>query len=158
MMNNTAKILNKTKVLLLFSVLILIQATSCKKYDDGPLFSLRSKKNRVEGKWHTGMFLLNKYEQIMMIDTSRRAVFTKDWKYYYHEYNSFTKKVKDLEGTWAFRDDKEQLLLGLPTGIDSAMSYELWDIKLLKDKEMWLEKIVYDFPNSTLYEWRLRAD
>ena len=158
MIENTAVFFTKSKFTLFFLAMILMFTTSCKKYDEGPTISLRFKKDRVVGKWHTGMWLVNKYEQIMMIDTSRRAEFTKDWKYTYHEYNSYTKEVKDFGGTWAFRDKKEQILIGLPTGIASAMSYELWDIKRLKDKEMWLEKIVYGFPNSTLYEWRLRAD
>ena len=133
-------------------------AASCKKYDDGPYFSLLSKKARVVGKWHTGMWLVDKYEQIMMLDTNRRAEFTKDGVYHYHEYNTFSHKIKDLYGTWDFRQEKEQLLLGLPTGTDSAMTYVLWDIMRLKDKELWLEMIDYGFPNSVIYEWRLRPD
>lgn len=141
----------------LLLLMIILTASGCKKYDEGPALSLRSKKARVVGKWVTEFWLVNKYEQVFMIDTNRTAEFTKEGVYLYHEYNPFTHNTKDLQGTWDFRNDKEQLLLALPEG-DSAMSYQLWDILRLKNKELRLEMVEYGFPNSVLYEWRLKAE
>ena len=129
----------------------------CKKYDNGPVISLRSKKARVVGKWVTEMWLRNKYEQIWMLDTARKAEFTKDGIYRYHEYNPFTHKAIDLEGTWDFRLDKEQLFLTIPINTDST-NYQLWDIIRLKNKALWLEMVEYSFPNSVIYEWRLKPE
>ena len=149
--------LRKFNFLFIFIISILF-IQGCRKYNDGPTLSFLSKKARVVGKWHTGLWLVDKQEETLMIDTNRRAEFSKDWKYHYHEYNPMSKEVKDMVGTWAFRDEKGQLLLGLPTGNNNSMNYELWDILMLKNKELWLELIVYGFPNSTIYEWRLRLD
>jgi hypothetical protein len=142
---------------LLLILLLIFAFTACKKYDEGPAFSLRSKKARVVGKWVTEMWLVNKYEQVMMLDTNRTAEFTKDGIYRYHEYNPFTHKATNLEGNWAFRSEKEQLLLTLPGNADTS-SYQIWDILRLKNKELRLEMVDYGYPNSVLYEWRLKAE
>jgi hypothetical protein len=149
-------IMRKNRIYLL-TIIIILSLVSCKKYDDGPSLSLRSKKARVVGKWVTEYWLVNKYEQIYMLDTSRKAEFTDDGKYIYHEYNPFTHHVTNAEGTWEFRKEKEQLLLSLPNQADSS-AYQLWDIKRLKNKQLWLEMVDYSFPNSTIYEWRLKPE
>lgn len=148
--------MNRTTLFSLCFVIIFI-FSGCKKYDDGPTISLRSKKNRLAGKWVTHMWLYNKYEQIYMLDTMRTAEFTKDGKYYYHEYNQFTHKATNLEGTWEFRQEKEQLFLTLPGSTDTNM-YQLWDILRLKNDEIWLEMVLYSYPNSDIYEWRLKPE
>jgi hypothetical protein len=139
----------------IITICLLLLVSGCRKYDEGPYFSLRSKKARVVGKWNTEMWLVNKYEQIYMLDTNRTAEFTDDGKYYYHEYNPFTHIAINAVGDWSFRKDKEQLLLSLP-GLADSVSYQLWDIKKLKNKELWLEFVDYGFPNSTLYQWRMK--
>jgi hypothetical protein len=141
----------------LLLLIIILTVGGCKKYDEGPLLSLRSKKARVVGKWVTEYWLVNKYEQVFMIDTNRTAEFTKEGVYRYHEYNPFTHNTKDLQGTWEFRNQKEQLLLSLPGNADTSV-YQIWDILRLKNKELRLEMVEYSFPNSVLYEWRLKAE
>ena len=42
---------------LVFSLILII---GCKKYDQGPLISMHSKKGRVVGQWE---FEINRYEQ-----------------------------------------------------------------------------------------------
>jgi len=143
-------------ILILFVILII--ASSCQKYDDGPAISFRSKKARVAGKWNTDKWMINKIYLSTDQDTDRRAEFTVDGIYYYHERNPITHEVIDLKGTWDFQHNKEQLILGLPTNVDSQMTYQIWDIIRLKNKELWLEMVVYGFPNSTIYEWRLKPE
>jgi len=51
------------KIVLLISVLIItLTLGSCKKYDEGPLISLRSKEKRMNGKWEVQLFLINGYD------------------------------------------------------------------------------------------------
>jgi hypothetical protein len=147
----------RNKRFFLLLLIIVLTAGGCKKYDEGPALSLRSKKARVVGKWVTEYWLVNKYEQVFMIDTNRTAEFTKEGIYRYHEYNPFTHNTKDLEGTWEFRNQKEQLLLSLPGNADTSV-YQIWDILRLKNNELRLEMVEYGFPNSVLYEWRLKAE
>ncbi len=150
--------MNKLKFLLIFVFILLITLSGCQKYDYGPAISFRSKKNRVVGKWITEKWLINKYTDTSVTDTNRRAEFTDDGTYYYHDNNAVTNIKTDLKGTWAFRQDKEQLLLGLPTGNNGDMIYQLWDIIKLKNKELWLEMVNYGYPNSLIYEWRLKPE
>jgi hypothetical protein len=138
--------------------IMLIATAACNKYDNGPSVSFRSKKARVVGKWNTERWMIDKYYLSTDQDTDRRAEFTDIGVYYYHERNPITHAVIDLKGTWDFRQNKEQLILGLPDGTNSAMNYQLWDIKRLKNKELWLEMVDYGFPNSVLYEWRLKPE
>jgi hypothetical protein len=149
--------MNKNKLLLLFFILIFI-SQGCKKYDDGPTISLRSKKARVVGKWVTDKWIIDKTDFTSFLNIDRRVEFTDDGIYHYQEYSASDQLVTDLQGSWAFRQEKEQLLLGLPSGSDSTMVYELWDIMRLKNKKLWLEYVDYGFPNSTIYEWKLKAE
>ena len=44
----------------IYIILLLIATTmSCKKYEDGPLISLRSPKNRLKGEWHVVKYTNN---------------------------------------------------------------------------------------------------
>jgi len=44
---------------LLFITLILITLDGCKKYEEGPSFSLRSSKQRLSGEWDVTSFTVN---------------------------------------------------------------------------------------------------
>jgi hypothetical protein len=149
--------MRKNRNILLFLIIIFI-ITGCKKYDDGPTISFRSKKARVVGKWVTEKWIVDKYELTYILDYDRTAEFTKDGIYRFHESDPLTLEETNLEGTWDFRSEKEQLILGLPTGRDNSMNYVLWDIIRLKNKELWLEMVDYSYPNSDIYEWRLKAE
>ncbi len=143
---------------LVFVVVLLMVVVGCKKYDYGPTFSLRSKKARVVGNWVTDKWMLDKYSNSAVLDSNRRVEFTKEGVYRFHKTNPTTSVETTLEGTWAFKQEKEQLLLGLPTGINGGMSYVLWDIICLKNKALWLEMVEYGYPHSTIYEWHLKAE
>ena len=42
--------MKKYKVII--SLLLIVMATSCKKYEEGPLISLRTPMGRLQGRWH----------------------------------------------------------------------------------------------------------
>lgn len=145
------------KVLILVFVLLMV-VVGCKKYDYGPTFSLRSKKARVVGNWVTEKWMMDKFSYSKVLDSNRRVEFTKDGGYSFHQTNPSTSVETTLAGTWDFKQEKEQLLLGLPTGINGAMNYVVWDIICLKHKALWLERVDYGYPHSTLYEWHLKVE
>lgn len=103
--------------------------SSCKKYDEGPSLSLRSKKARVANHW--------KYKSAKNGGVDYTSLFanftielTKDGKF--TTYNSSTVLSK---GTWEFNDKKEAIV----TKTEGTNDTETLTIKLLKDKEMILE-------------------
>ena len=50
------------KKLILAIVAVTFIATSCKKYPDGPSFTLLPKKDRIAGKWRIEQVLVNGYD------------------------------------------------------------------------------------------------
>ncbi len=48
--------------------IFLFAFVSCKKYEEGPFISLRSKINRIEGKWKFQKFIDHEYHQDLTSD------------------------------------------------------------------------------------------
>ena len=108
----------------------LFGTQSCGKYEEGPSFSLRSKKARVVNHWKVDKYYYNGDE------TSLGDVKT----YFYfeddntgktkHTYGSIT---SEDEFTWDFNDDKTAIIIKYKNGGE----YEYTILKLY-EKEMWL--------------------
>lgn len=111
----------------------------CKKYDDGPAFSLRTKKSRLVGEWDvvqvgSQVFPQNGYSLEMEFEKDGDFKFTYTDGSYSYSY----------AGDWEFSSDKEELDLILNGSV------ETFEIKRLTNKEVWLE-------NSSNEEWKLEA-
>ena len=109
----------------LLGITLLLGTTACKKYEEGPGISFRSKAERVANTW-----LIDQYVgadgDIDKETDSDTFVFTKDGK------ASITYNNVTQDGTWEFQKDKEEI----------KFDYEFYDatykIIKLKEKEMWL--------------------
>lgn len=129
------------KKLFIISVVAIFALSSCGKYDDGPAFSLASKKSRVVNTWKLDRQFINGNEQTLTADD-------KD------DYTEFTKdgKVKitwvvgsqstTIEGTWEFDSSKEHLLVKLSYTYfgQTTTTTTSYKILRLKSNEMWLEE------------------
>lgn len=105
---------------------------SCKKYDEGPALSLRSKNARVVNDWvldkatNGGLDVTSSYPDVYNFN------FAKDGTYTFN-YNNV-----ETTGTWALSDKKDQLVL-----TDGASGTEyLFTIIMLKNKALTLEQTV----------------
>jgi hypothetical protein len=95
--------------------------TSCSKYEEGPSFTLSSKKSRVVGHWtlssrtSSGVStLVPGYSEVLHIEKDGSF---KDTAYI--SYQGFNYSAP-IDGTWAFSDDKLQLLLNSNTAVSSS--------------------------------------
>lgn len=110
--------------LFLFTVIGLI---SCKKYDEGPGISLRSKSARVENQWKISFA---RYLSDGTVTTEDHIgdiwEFTKDGVF-----------VKDgnPKGMWELSESKEQIIITEHDG-----SIDFFNILKLKENEMWLSE------------------
>jgi hypothetical protein len=108
-----------------------IGISSCGKYEDGPGFSLLSKKARVAGDWEVktiGSQVMGGNYIINMTFEKSGSLFTTS-SYSYGGYsNSYSQA-----GTWDFISDKEQLAVTIDGDV------ELFEIKRLTNNEMWLD-------------------
>ena len=108
-----------------------IGISSCGKYEDGPGFSLLSKKARVAGDWEAksiGSQVMGGNYSINMTFEKSGSLFTTSS--YSYGGNSGT---YSYAGTWDFVSDKEQLALNIDGDV------QLFEIKRLKNNEMWLD-------------------
>ena len=134
----------------LFLIFIFcISFFSCKKYEEGPYFSIYSKEHRVVGEWDIEYLSINGYDSTQYFRNSP--------SYGYYEF----KKYKDgrkyifhsylnghiVDGFWQFTNQKKSIATGgtgnsniQPIGpIATGKHVDYWNIKRLTEKEMWLE-------------------
>lgn len=113
--------------LAILSVFFVLSA--CKKYEEGPMLTLLTKKARLTGDWKaektvspSGVESFVNSFQVMKIN--------KDNSYEIHE-----GKIIKTKGTWDFAKDKGYVRL---TYIKEGITYiEEYEIIRLKDKELW---------------------
>jgi len=104
--------------------------SSCNKYEDGPKFTLMTKKARLTGDW-----TVKEYEDengnVVTVNNGDYVSFEKDGDY------KATVDNITYSGTWDFSDDKEDLKITYTYGATAiSTSYE---IRRLTNKELWIE-------------------
>ena len=122
MMKNT-----KSIILGICLIFLLPAFQGCKKYEEGPLISFRSKTKRITAIWKITEKTpvgCDSYCSGLTIE------FTKDGMY--------LEKSNDLvvfEGIWKFNDKKTKIGIKYTGDLD----FEYFEIVKLKEKEMWLK-------------------
>ena len=111
---------------------LVLSTESCKKYDEGPALSLRTKKARVANEWKIEYAYDFKDGEDETVDYFGETwEFSKDGEWLERENGSI-----DKSGTWEFVSDKEALKI---VRIGTGSSTDHYDILKLKEKEMWLK-------------------
>jgi hypothetical protein len=124
------------KKVFIISIIGLFAFAGCKKYDDGPAFSLASKKARVVNVWKLDKQFINGAEQTLTADDKDDYMeFKKDGSYSYTSVNGSISTTST--GTWAFDSKKENILVSFTYG--SITSTTTSKILRLKSNELWLE-------------------
>lgn len=127
------------KVKLLFVALIVASMafSGCKKYEEGPSLSLRSKTTRISGEWK---IVKQQYNGVDVDIDNIEKSFTYEYKKEGEFYRSSTLYPNlKIEGTWEFNSEKTRLiikanLLGQPYNNDLT-------IIRLTNKELIYEEI-----------------
>lgn len=129
---------------------------SCKKYEDGPLLSFRSKQERVVNSWKLEKYLNNDVDKTAELTVSNYKEFYNSDGSCKRTFNDSSGDFVDQSGTWAFNSDKTQINI---SGIGSVelspslgtVSASSIKILRLKEKEFW-----YSFENGgSLHEFHL---
>jgi hypothetical protein len=128
------------KLLALSMVAIFAMAlmfSGCGKYDNGPKFSLASKKGRVVNVWKQVKQIDNGVEQAVNPDWANESEeFTKDGKVI-DTYISGGVTVTNSDQTWAFDSKKTSIVI---TSASGGVSYSFtYKILRLKGNELWLQ-------------------
>jgi hypothetical protein len=119
------------KKLLFPLVCLTLIFSSCKKYEEGPGLSFRSKKGRVAGEWKLEKQIENGQDVPLSPDDKDDTwVFKKDGAYEVQDPGNSTES-----GTWTFDSKKENIIISEKT---SGISIT-FKILRLTNKEFWFE-------------------
>jgi hypothetical protein len=130
----------KNTLFLAATVITVLNFQSCSKYEDGPSFSLRTKKARLAGDWEVVRIGNETYPQG---GYSLEMTFEKDGDFEFG-YSDGTYSFSYL-GDWEFASDKEEI------DIDVDNDILTFEILRLTNSEVWLENKIDN------EEWRLEA-
>jgi hypothetical protein len=122
---------------IILSLSLIFIASSCKKYEDGPFISIRSKTERIANIWvigkafDNGRDVTNNYDQYELdLNNDQSASLTSNYSSGDVIF-SFT-----TNGVWTFENNKNDLRLDFEDN-DADREYE---ILRLKENELWLKE------------------
>ncbi len=125
---------------LLCLLLICSAVSSCKKYEEGPALSLRTKKARMANNWKVDKFLVNgvdKTSDYRLLVIRESLEFFRSGQFQYSEVSNWSWAVPYYTGKWELEDKKEHLSL---TSDDASVDYREFKILKLKNDELWLQR------------------
>lgn len=99
---------------------------SCKKYEDGPMISLRSREARIANNWKVENYKKNDVDYTTFV-TDYSEVFSKDGNY------SYNWGVFAGNGTWALQNNDQEIKI---TGNSNQATTTLFILKL-EEKTFW---------------------
>jgi len=129
------------KFLLVGGLATAIGLSGCKKYEDGPYFSLLTKKQRLTGEWEVKKLQMdganaigNGIELDMEFDKDGDFEFKSSVVYTYTDYygnqSSYTEQ-STAKGEWEFSNDKQEIELDFDDGEQQEI-----EITRLTNKEL----------------------
>ena len=123
----------KKLLIILISILFISSnlITSCKKYVDGPAFSLLTKKARLTGNWTLQTYTYNGNDLTALFGGNFKMNIKKDGTY------QTTIGTASDEGKWKFGEDKDDVYFDSNT---AGVAEEAYRILRLKNKELWLRQ------------------
>ncbi|HTF80072.1 MAG TPA: hypothetical protein VL947_00050 [Cytophagales bacterium] len=128
------------KVLFALILAMLTLGTACRKYEEGPLVSFRSRTSRVVNDWTVKSVYINAKLEAAHTAIGTQYTFTKDGRFSVNT---------DSTGSWRFLSNDEILYLEY----DDKVTKKKYTIKKLKEDALWV--YYYDSLN---YKIELRME
>ena len=92
-------------LLFILSLTLLLVASSCKKYEDGPSFSLRSKKERLSNNWKINKYFVGDVDKTDAYTAiHNKQIFTISKSGLYTLSYDSSSVIKVDQGIWRFAD------------------------------------------------------
>lgn len=130
-------------------MLALILLPSCKKYEEGPTISFRSKKARVANVWKVEKVLINAVDVTSNYNLNHKSFLLemKEDGTLIQTYTDANNNSQTISGTWALGSDNENLDI---TILNVTLSYI---ILKLKNDELWLKYVFTSSGVTTTNEY-----
>ena len=141
-------------IFLIFIITIIaLTFDSCKKYEDGPLISFRSKKARVVGLWNFRQVIINGQDRTSDVQYDNIG-FDKNDGAFYSSTNSKNGDVATLYGIWNFADNKDSLDISLSADVKDTITGKISTLNVyyyFKIKELKYSEIKLSGTSRTIY-------
>lgn len=145
--------MKKTISILVISALLISLFGSCKKYDEGPLISFRSKEKRLMGTWQIEHYFVNGHDSSSYFTQYDSPLIDIDYNVFFMIEDLYTlrpKKSKWIDADWSWDNNMNNIRMDfiepghledewLNTGPFIIGETVSWEIKKLKLKELILE-------------------
>ncbi|GAB4300572.1 MAG: hypothetical protein Kow0068_23790 [Marinilabiliales bacterium] len=97
----------------LYFLIIILCFASCKKYEEGPCISLRSKDNRINATWDVDKIIINGIDSInyLNIIVSVFDIRSKDNKCIIYFYDKINNNYLPMKGNWQWYNEKKQIIM-----------------------------------------------
>lgn len=118
----------------IMAVLGTVTVSSCKKYEDGPSFSLLSKKSRLEGPWKLESATQNGTDITALFVLALGANYVLEIE---KDGNYRTEGTNPVKGSWSLGEDKDDIRFMSSAAGSTEESYR---ILRLTSKELWLKQ------------------
>ncbi len=139
-------------ILLISFAALMFAGTGCKKYEEGPVISLRSKKARVVNDW----------EVVKILENGKDVTDSDEDLYYLFEEDNTGIKTRTTHSaigdftsqnnfSWDFNSDKTKIIITWLDDDGNPYGSTAYTILKLYEQEMWLE---YKYGDDT-YEYHL---
>lgn len=124
---------NNTKTWVFVTLITALSLFSCKKYEEGPELSLRSKTNRLSGNWEVVKidgYRLSSDGSLVLIDFEQNGDFSmlSSFNDGFGNFSNFREV-----GEWEWENRKEEV------EIQGSTFREDWEIIRLTNRELWFE-------------------
>ncbi|MEZ5047054.1 MAG: hypothetical protein R2831_08675 [Chitinophagaceae bacterium] len=125
-------------------IVILVAITSfvaCRKYEEGPNISFRTKNARITNNWRIESAL------VQGVEKSLDPYYAKQKHYFYSNgdyvvtiIDAVTLEAENLQGNWTFFDNDKKVALTIRKPITQKDSTTEYHILKLYNKQLWLRK------------------
>lgn len=129
----------------ILAVIFSVTFFSCKKYPEGPSFSLRTKTERLSNSWKIQQYKFNGADSTTFVKNNLlnnyKLIISKNGDYSI-SYN-FVLGIISIPfteaGNWVFSTDKKNVIFNKESGNTTASvgSNSTWEILKLKETELW---------------------
>ncbi len=126
--------MRKFKLLFVIAIIASLAFSSCKKYEEGPSLTLRSRTSRLTGEWKITKELENGSAQTF--DANERVKIEKGGAYTYS--STILGQVISMTGTWELTSNDEKLKISFTSG--GSTSSKEYTIMRLSNSELFLEQ------------------
>ncbi len=120
--------------ILFFAFAILVSVSSCRKYEEGPNVSLRTKKARITNNWKYESAQVNGNEvSLDPFYAKQKHYFYRDGKYIQTIIDPVTLEARNLQGNWVLYDNDRKIAITVkipPANLDSTTNYSILKLKV----------------------------